>query len=69
MVQVRFTANEALVLFEWLARTDEFLEKSFEHPSEQKVLWLLEGQLEKLVPVFSPNYCDLVQQAKEQIGD
>jgi hypothetical protein len=61
---IRFSRAEALVLFEWLARIDDAQAALIEHPAEQKVLWLLEGQLEKQVEVFAHNYKQLVEEAR-----
>jgi hypothetical protein len=61
---IRFSRVEALVLFEWLARVDDAQAAPIEHPAEQKVLWLLEGQLEKQVRVFASNYKQLVEEAR-----
>jgi hypothetical protein len=61
---IRFSPAEALVLFEWLARVDDAQVAPIEHPAEQKLLWLLEAQLEKQVPVFAPNYKQLVEDAR-----
>jgi hypothetical protein len=67
-LQIRLMRAEALVLFEWLTRTDSAKLLPTEHPAEQKVLWLLEGQLEKqLLEVFSPNYDHLVEGARKQV--
>jgi hypothetical protein len=66
---IRFSRVEALVLFEWLARVDDAQALLIEHPAEQKVLWVLEGQLEKLVPVFSPNYGKLVEEARVKVNE
>ena len=66
---IRLSRAEALVLFEWLARVDDARAASIEHPAEQKVLWLLEGQLEKQVEVFSPNYKQLVEEARASVDE
>jgi hypothetical protein len=66
---VRFSREEALVLFEWLARVDDAQALPIEHPAEQKVLWVLEGQLEKQVPVFSLNYGQLVEKARVMVDE
>jgi hypothetical protein len=66
---VRFSREEALVLFEWLARVDDAQALPIEHPAEQKVLWLLEGQLEKQVPVFASNYKQLVEDARTIVDE
>jgi hypothetical protein len=63
--------NEALVLFDFLARFNE-TEKSevFEDQAEQKTLWILEGQLEKqLVEPFNPDYKDIIKEARNKIRD
>jgi hypothetical protein len=66
---IRFSRAEALVLFEWLARVDDAKAAPIEHPAEQKVLWLLEGQLEKQVPVFASNYKQLVEDARTIVDE
>jgi hypothetical protein len=55
----------ALVLFELLA--SERLEPGLD-PSERNALWQLEGYLEKsLVQPFSPDYSQLLEQAKASL--
>jgi hypothetical protein len=66
---IRLSRAEALVLFEWLARVDDAKAAPIEHPAEQKILWLLEGQLEKQVEVFSPNYKQLVEEALTSVDE
>ncbi len=67
-VKLVLTELEALVLFEWLARVDAEKSAPLIHPAEQKLLWLLETQLEKeLVQPFLPNYTELVEKAREEI--
>jgi hypothetical protein len=66
---IRFSREGALVLFEWLARVDDAKVAPIEHPAEQKVLWLLEGQLEKQVPVFASNYKQLVEDARTIVDE
>ena len=66
-LQIRFTRAEALVLFEWLARTDDAGALPVNHPAEQKVLWALEGRLEKQLEVFAANYKQLVEEARIQV--
>jgi hypothetical protein len=60
-----------LVLFEFLSRfnqTDHL--NVFEDQAEQKVLWALEGQLEKqLVEPFRPDYKDIINEARNKIRD
>jgi hypothetical protein len=65
------TKDEALVLFEFLARFNQAEHPEiFEDQAEQKTLWILEGQLEKqLVEPFRPNYQDIINEARNQIRD
>jgi len=60
-LKIEFTKDEALVTFEFLSRFTESEQNGiFEDQAEQKVLCLLEGQLEKqLVEPFMPNYKDI----------
>jgi hypothetical protein len=66
-VSITLLADEALVLFEWLARADNAEKLCTEYPAEQQVLWKLEGLLEKQVRVFSPDYNQLVQDARAAV--
>jgi hypothetical protein len=64
-VVVRLSKPEALVLFEWLATLDSHKPLSFEHSSEERVLWKIEGQLEsKLHEPFGPNYAEILAEAR-----
>lgn len=62
-ISIELTANEALVLFEYLRRSDDEGTYRFVDQAEQRVLWNLECLLEPLVPVLDPNYADLLKQA------
>jgi hypothetical protein len=66
---LQLTADQALVLFEWLARMDEREAKvPFDDPAEERVLWLLEGQLESsLVAPLDPKYRDLLAAARRAV--
>ena len=67
-VLLTLSKAEALVLFEWLASLDESQMPPFAHPSEEKVLWKVEGQLESvLVEPFAPNYRELLTQARRAV--
>ncbi len=71
-INIILTKDEALVLFEFLARFNSSVANDhlFEDQSEQKMLWLIEGQLEKvLVEPFTPNYRDIVKEARNRIRD
>jgi hypothetical protein len=65
--------DEALVLFEWLSRTDE-LTSDFgdlvEDQAEQRALWNLTCLLERvLIEPFQPEYQELVEQARSRFRD
>lgn len=67
-MKLELTQDEALVIFEWLARLDEKDALPCEDPAEQQVLWSLHGQLEKvLVEPLRPNYRELVEEARARI--
>ena len=67
-VSLKLTRAEALVLFEWLARHDTAAAQRVEDSAERKVLWNLEGQLEKaLQELFDPNYSSLVEDARRKV--
>ena len=70
-VIIKLTKDEALVLFEFLAKTNEV-----DHPelfvdqAELKMLWLLEGQLERqLAEPFLKNYSCIVAEARNRLRD
>lgn len=67
---LELTRAEAVVLFEWLAGLDAAQALPFNDEAEQKVLWLLEGRLEKaLQEPLAPNYKELLEQAKLSVLD
>jgi hypothetical protein len=67
-VLLTLSKAEALVLFEWLVSLDGSQMPPFAHPSEEKVLWKVEGQLESaLVEPFAPNYRELMTQARRTV--
>lgn len=69
-IDVKLSKDEALILFEWLAHFDETETLPTRDESEQKVLWLLEGKLEKkLTEPLLPDYLDRVKEAKKRILD
>ena len=69
-VVLRLSKSEALVLFEWLARSNETEQLRFENDAEQVVLWRLEGLLEStLVEPFLPDYKEIVARAWARIND
>ncbi|MEH1102116.1 hypothetical protein [Micromonospora sp. CPCC 205561] len=72
-VVLRLTRDEALVLFEWLYRTDAATDDFadlVEDQAEQRVLWNLTCLLEReLVEPFSPRYTELVERARARLRD
>ena len=70
-ITIKLTKDEALVLFEFLSRFNENDNKEiFQDQAEEKALWIIEGQLEKiLVEPFMPNYQDIIQEARNRIRD
>jgi hypothetical protein len=73
-VAIRLSKEEALVLFEWIHRTedqDPALELlSLVDQAEQRVLWDLSGSLETvLVEPFMPEYAEIIESARGQLRD
>jgi hypothetical protein len=72
-VVLRLSRDEALVLFEWLYRTDETTNDFadlVEDQAEQRALWNLTCLLEReLVEPFSPQYGELVEQTRARLRD
>ena len=70
-ISIELTKDETLVLFEFLARFNETEHSDiFEDQAEQKVLWIIEGQLEKqLVEPFRPDYKKIINEARNKIRD
>lgn len=70
-IAIRLTRDQALVLFEWLARTgaaDQPVE--FEDQAEQRVLWDLESALESvLTEPLREDYRALVKTARARLRD
>ena len=70
-ITIKLTKDEALVLFELLSRFSENDNKEiFLDAAEEKALWVIEEQLEKiLVEPFKPNYQDIIQEARNRIRE
>jgi len=67
-IEIVLSRDEALVLFELLARFDELENKPTMDEAEQTVLWNLEAKLEPLlVEIVKPEYKELVAKAKERV--
>lgn len=70
-VSIGLSRDQALVLFEWLARTGSGEQPAaFEDQAEQRVLWDLEAALEKhLAEPFRSDYRDLLEAARSRVRD
>ena len=69
-ITIEISSKEALVLFEFLRRCDDNDAYSFVDQAEQRVLWRIEGILEKqLVEIFSSRYGELLKEARDQVRD
>jgi hypothetical protein len=67
-IHVQLVRDEALVLFEWLARHDRSL--PIEHPAEQAVLWNIEASLERvLVEPLRADYKELLEAARKRLKE
>lgn len=59
-----------MVLFEFLARSDEVGAFSFEDTAEQRVAWLLLAQLEsELVEPLRPDYTSPLRKARDLVRE
>ena len=68
MTSIQLTSDQALVLFEFLARFDQDERLVIEDPAEERVLWCVTGQLEKaLVEPFDPAYRELLAAARARV--
>lgn len=67
-VRLELSRDQALVLFEWLARSDDQRSLATAHEAEQIVLWVLEGELERALTIqLSPEYEQCVVEARERV--
>ncbi len=68
-INIELTKEEAIVLFEFLARIIEKEDSIvFDDQSEQRVLWNIESILEKkLNDPFLLNYSEIVEWARENV--
>lgn len=69
-VDVRLTHDEALVLFDWLHRSEDVDGPApVEHPAEQVALWNLSALLERhLIDPLTSDYALLVEAARKRLG-
>jgi hypothetical protein len=70
-VMLELSADEALVLFDWLGRTSDAGEPApFADQAEQRVLWDVECMLERvLVEPFKADYALLLETARSRVRD
>jgi hypothetical protein len=70
-VTVTLSGDEALVLFDWLARTsDAGAPAPFVDQAEERVLWNVEATLERsLVAILRPDYESLLNEARTAVRD
>jgi len=68
-IVVELTKSEALVLYNFLYTATEHI--TFEHYSEKKILWQLQGNIEtKLGELFQSNFLDSLEEARKEVqGD
>lgn len=65
-IVIEFTKSEALVLYNFLYTTTESIK--FDHYSEKKILWQLQGNIEtKLGELFQSNFLDLLEGARREV--
>jgi len=64
-VHLHLSKAEALVLFDWLHRTDHDVNAP---SAEQRVLWDMSAVLERaLVEPFDPDYASIIDQARAEV--
>jgi hypothetical protein len=64
------SSDEALVLFEWVARFNASGDAKFEDQAEQRALWNLEAMLESvLTEPLKPEYAKLLDAARARLRD
>lgn len=69
-VQISLTADEALVLFEFLSRFEESNKLTIVDQAEERALSNLLGPLQKqLVRPFQEDYVDQLRQARNRLRD
>jgi hypothetical protein len=70
-ISIKLSEDEAVVLFEWLHNfNEEERHTLFQDQSEERILFDLEAELEKVVSgIFAGNYKDILLKARERIRD
>jgi hypothetical protein len=69
-VKLGFSRSEALVLFEFLSRFSEQKSLQIRDQAEQRVLWDMQAELERiLAEPLSQDYAANLQKAREEVRD
>ncbi|KUM35163.1 hypothetical protein [Arthrobacter sp. EpRS71] len=69
-IGIELSEDEALVLFDWLARFNERKDVDFADPAERRILWDIESSLESLlIQPFSEDYALLLAEARSRLVD
>ncbi|WP_309106572.1 hypothetical protein [Arthrobacter sp.] len=69
-ISVKLSEDEALVLFDWLARFNERRNTDLADQAEQRILWDIECSLESvLVQPFLEDYTLLLAEARSRLGN
>lgn len=67
-IGIELSEDEALVLFDWLARFNERKDVDFADPAERRILWDIESSLESLlIQPFSEDYALLLAEARSRL--
>jgi hypothetical protein len=67
-VKLEFTNDEALVLYNWLARFNQQANADFADQAEEPVLFDLEAMLQKLIVApLQANYAELLARARANV--
>lgn len=67
-IEVKLTKDEALVLFELLARFSDTDHLTIQDPAEERALWNLNCLLEKtLAEPFSPDWLSILESARSRL--
>jgi hypothetical protein len=69
-VKIELTKEEAIVLFELLARLEDMDALPVEHPAEERVLWRVSAVLEKtLAEPFDPEYKAILERVRQTVAE
>lgn len=70
VICLELTEEQALVLFEYLSRSNANDPTQIEDQSERRVLWNLESDLERALPaVLSPDNKRILREARDRVRD